>query len=344
MQSFRFPVHPRLSMDQSEDGTSHSNSTDSGLGSSRSSTQCTCQERHSSVLPSSQSTNISIECTCRCCNCNQGLSKSQDSPSKLFKSSSCSTLSSVLSHQSRPQLTQFPPRILRKVVSHNNDDRSKVPPLHKTSSCSNLLDRTVNGFQVANVPVYNDNMMQVYAHIASVIPDDHHKSAASPSQSSSSSSSRRSKTLGRMRYTTDNVYDALWQSNCISSEPETPRVVGRRVSSLSSGKDTCLRTNIPEMTTFKPTVTPKINDEVVNDTDNKSIHSVEIYSQIPDRVVESFERKSLRESVQSRNSVMQRPKSVGVVIPNCGPNPVYLKSALKKPTQSAILHGKYIFG
>lgn len=97
------------------------------------------------------------------------------------------------------------------------------------------------------------------------------------------------------------------------------------------------------MTTFKPTVTPKINDEVVNDTDNKSIHSVEIYSQIPDRVVESFERKSLRESVQSQNSVMQRPKSVGVVIPNCGPNPVYLKSALKKPTQSALLHGKHNF-
>ncbi|KAG8194142.1 hypothetical protein JTE90_000980 [Oedothorax gibbosus] len=327
MHSFRIPVHPRLSMEQSEDGTSHSNSTDSGLGSLRSGTQCTCNER---PLPSSQSNNVSIECTC-----NQPKSQ-QESPSKLFKSSSCSTLSSVLSHQSRPQLTQFPPRVLRKVVS-TGEDRSKPSSIHKTSSCSNLLDKAVGGLQLSNVPVYNDNMMQVYARIASVIPDDHYRNcAASPTQSNGSC--RRSKTLGRTRHTADNVYDALWQSNYMrttSIECETPRVVGRRISSLTSENDSNSRTNIPEMTTFKPDLTFKSTEGTVNDTDNKSIHSVEIYSQIPDRVVEPFVRKSLRESVQSRNSVMQRPKSVGVVVPN----PVYLKSALKKSTQSAILHG-----
>lgn len=200
----------------------------------------------------------------------------------------------------------------------------------------------MNGFQVANVPVYNDNMLQVYARIASVIPDDHYRnSAASPTQSNGIS--RRSKTLGRTRHTADNVYDALWQSNCIRTTPfesEVPRVVGRTVSSFSSENDSNSRTNIPEMTTFKPALTSKSNEGTINDTDNKSIHSVEIYSQIPDRVVEPFERKSLRESVQSRNSVMQRPKSVGVVVPHCGPNPVYLKSALKKSTQSAIIHSE----
>ncbi|CAL1271285.1 unnamed protein product [Larinioides sclopetarius] len=323
---YKHHMHHRFLMDSTDDAASHTNSTDSGLGSLRSSTHCTCHDRQSlnSTVSSSQSPS---QCTCRCCSCAQHMpSKSQESSPKLFKSSSCSTLPSVLSHQSRPQLTQFPPRTsLRKMASHQGEERSKTP-LQKTSSCSNLLDRTSNPLQVANVPVYNDNMVQVYARIASVIPDDF-KTATS------SQGGRRAKTLGRLRYATDNVHDALLRQ----SSTESPRVLGRKASNVQCSaisiitpeSSTCLTT------TFRPQV-PKSVDTVNDDEISRPASSTEIYSQIADSCVsESSEQKSIREN---RTSSSQRPKSMGIVVPNCGPNPVYLKSALKKPTQSAMVH------
>ncbi|GIZ00103.1 hypothetical protein CEXT_486021 [Caerostris extrusa] len=295
---YKHHMHHRVSMDTTDDVISHTNSTDSGLGSLRSSTQCTCHGRQSpgSVHSSSQSPSLS---TCRCCNCPHQVSpKSQESSPKLFKSSSCSTLPSVLSHQSRPQLTQFPPRTsLRKMVSHQGEERSKMIPLQKTSSCSSLLDRTSNTFQVANVPVYNDNMVKVYARIASVIPEDFKTATSSQ---------------GGRRKDSSLTYDS------IPSTTEHP---------------VCLTT------TFKSTspLAPKGLDLVNDNTTDKNTPSTEIYSQIKDcSLSEPYERKPVLE----RTSLNQRPKSMGVVVPSSGPNPVYLKSALKKPTQSAILQVK----
>ncbi|GFQ84608.1 PDZ domain-containing protein [Trichonephila clavata] len=328
VQRYKHHIHHRFPMDPAEDTTSHTNSTDSGLGSLRSSTQCTCHDRQS---PGSHSSSQSpSQSTCRCCSCTQQLSKSQESSPKLFKSSSCSTLPSVLSHQSRPQLTQFPPRTsLRKMVSNQTENRSKSIPLQKTSSCSSLLDRTSNSFQLANVPVYNDNMLQVYARIASVIPDDF-KTATS------SQGGRRAKTLGRLRYTTDNIHETLRQSNT-----ESPRVLGRKASITvheSTPTTTAAESPVCLTTSFKPStpVSSKSMDLVSEDSTSRPTSSVGIYSQIADSVVsETLERKSIREN---RTNNSQRPKSMGMVVPNCGPNPVYLKSALKKPTQSAMVN------
>ncbi|XP_015927296.1 uncharacterized protein [Parasteatoda tepidariorum] len=316
-------------MDLPEDKVCHTASTDSGLGSLRNSGQCTCHSHQTAVIPSSQPSNVST-CTCRCCSCNQELSTNVNNASKLFKSSSCSTLSSTLSHQSRPHLTQFPPRTLRKVMSHS-EDKPKIKYLQKTSSCSNLLDRPSSGYHIANVPVYNDNMVQAYAHLASVIPEDLKSSC-------SSHGGRRAKTLNRLRYTTDNVFTEPYRPHSsFSSTSEPPHCSGKRDYAeqipfqTSSDKDVFNNRNNPSISSFN-------NAVGTTEADTKSIVSAEIYSQINDDDVSSSEKTSHRESLKHRTFCSERPKSIGVVIPNRGPNPVYLKSALKKPTQSAIIN------
>ncbi|XP_035211048.1 uncharacterized protein LOC118185319, partial [Stegodyphus dumicola] len=313
---YNFHMYNRVPMDLDNKVASRTPSTDSGLGSS---SQCTCHSRQTHISLSSSQSNTS-QCTCRCCNCVQQVPRVLDGTAGLFKSSSCSTLSSVLSHQSRPQLTQFPPRTMRRPLSPGEPD-SKLNLLQKTSSCSNLLDKVSGNYQIANVPVYSDSMVHAYAQIASVIPDG-------VKSCSSSQGGRRAQTLGRIKYTNENIYDSLrpldTMSTLSSSKSEPPLSIAARTDYHSMNSST-----IKDLDNQR-TAHETSSGELMRDSDTKSTHSAEIYSQITDNT-----RQSLR---QNRLNPNQRPKNVGVVSPSCGQSTVYLKSALKKPTQSAMQH------
>lgn len=289
---------------EDESRTSHNSVfMESPVDSYNSGTRCTCVTRQNSVPVSSSQ---SPSCTCRCCNCAQQPSKTMG----LYKSSSCSTLSSALSHQSRPQLTQFPQKNLKKPVAQTESADAR---LQKTASCSNLLDRNL---QVSNVPVYSDNMVHVYAHIASVIPED---------VKASSQGGRRAKALAK-KQSTENIYDAIRppsaSSKCdsVRTEPGNDKRHSRDIY-----KD------IENSRTGRESYSESIS-KMSCSSDRKSVSS-EIYSQVGEVGNSSVSsRQSLRERNHRYN---QRPRSVGVVVPS----PVYLKSALKKPTQSALQNG-----
>lgn len=297
-------------MDNNENRVTQSNVfTDTRINGYNRNSQCTCVTRQNSVpVSSSQSS-----CTCNCCNCSQQSSRAMG----LFKSSSCSTLSSVLSHQSRPQLTQFPPRNLKKPVIQAN---SADPKLQKTSSCSNLLDK---GLQMSKVPVYSDNMVHVYAHLASVIPDG-----------VKASQEDRAKTLTKPKQLSQNVYDVIRPHSALSStksEPVRTDVRSDKSNNSEISKDT------ENKRTSRDSYCGSVS-KMSCDSDRKSTSS-DIYSQVNELGNASI---NSRQSVRERNQKIysQRPRSVGVVVPS----PVYLKSALKKPTLSAMQNGmQYLF-
>ena len=294
-------------MDNNENKvTQNSVFTDTRINDYNQNSQCTCVTRQNSVpVSSSQS-------SCTCCNCSQQSSRAMG----LFKSSSCSTLSSVLSHQSRPQLTQFPPRNVKKPAIQCN---SMDPKLQKTPSCSNLLDR---GLQISKVPVYSDNMVHVYAHLASVIPDG----AKAPQEG-------RAKTLTKSKQSSQNVYDVIRPHSALSSTKSEPVRTDLRND----------KSNVDEIS--KDTENSKTSrnsycgsvSKMSCDSDRKSTSS-DIYSQVNEVGNSSV---NSRQSVRERNQKLysQRPRSVGVVVPS----PVYLKSALKKPTLSAMQNGMNSF-
>lgn len=292
--------------------TTSSVSPESVVSNHKAINQCTCLTRQASAPVSSSQ---SPTCTCRCCNCVQQPSRATG----LYKSSSCSTLSSILSHQSRPQLTQFPQKTVKKPVSQTESNDAR---LQKTSSCSNLLDRNL---PVSNVPVYNDNMVHVYAHIASVIPED----IKTPSQGG-----RRARMLSKSKHSSENTYDAIRPSSActlISTKSDSNR------TDAGSEKMNILSAEVSK--DLESLRTPRNSYSSISkiscDSEYKNASS-DIYSQVGEiGNVSISSRQSSREKNQNR-TYSQRPKSVGVVVPN----PVYLKSALKKPTQSAMQNGK----
>lgn len=299
-------------MDNNENRVTHNGVfTDLRINGYKRNSQCTCVTRQNSVpVSSSQS---SSSCTCNCCNCSQQPSRAMG----LFKSSSCSTLSSVLSHQSRPQLTQFPPRNAKKPVVQCN---SADPKLQKTTSCSNLLDKAL---QMSKVPVYSDNMVHVYAHLASVIPDE----------VKATQDGRCAKTLTKPKQLTQNVYDIIRPHSALSSTKSEPVRTDTRNDKSNINE---LSKDTENSRTSRDSYCGSVS-KMSCDSDRKSTSS-DIYSQVVEVGNASI---SSRQSARERNQKLysQRPRSVGVVVPS----PVYLKSALKKPTHSAMQNGMEVF-
>ncbi|XP_054724021.1 uncharacterized protein LOC129234147 [Uloborus diversus] len=311
-------IQSKLSMEYPDIRTTQNISADSGFSSyGGSSTHCTCNSRQSNMcLCSSQLASTSYHCTCHRCCCSEQQQQQQpaartlEQTAGLFKSNSCSTLPNVLSHQSRPQLTQFPPRTSSRRPSSQSEMDIKLSPLQKTSSYSNLLERT--SFAMSNVPVYSDNMVQVYAKLVPVVPDEGKTHSASQG-------GRRARTISRIRCGPENIYDSIRPSSANTLRSSKSEPVSRRTENES-------------------TLTAELSKDLESlrasrESDSKSTHSADIYSE-PNKIASG--RTSLRESAQNRTYGGQRPKSIGVVSPSCGPNPVYLKSALKKSTQEAM--------
>lgn len=298
-------------MDNNENKVTHNGVlTDFRINGYKRNSQCTCVTRQNSVPVSSSQ---SSSCTCSCCNCSQQPSRAMG----LFKSSSCSTLSSVLSHQSRPQLTQFPPRNSKKPVIQCN---SADPKLQKTPSCSNLLDKTL---QMTKVPVYSDNMVQVYAHLASVIPDE----------VKASRDGRCAKTLTKQKQLSQNMYDIIRPHSALSSTKSEPARTDTRNDQSNINE---ISKDTENSRTSRNSYCGSVS-KMSCDSDRKSTSS-DIYSQVDEVGNTSI---NSRQSIRERNQKLysQRPRSVGVVVPS----PVYLKSALKKPTHTAMQNGMRCF-